>query len=127
MRVQLDAFFNLELEDGLARRTDVPAIILAKAFEYGMQIDVTAVLGMFNPRLTMKIDTVKITKIGVGVEQWEHGEVHYWIAETETEFYIKEHRYILKRTSHWYLSEGALSGGTTAYELYNGQTGEKLL
>jgi len=127
MRVQLDTFFNLELEDKLIRRTDIPAIILAKAFEYGMQIDEVAILGMFNPRLTMKIDTVKITKIGVGVEQWEHREVNYWVAETETEFYVKEHRYILKRTSHWYLSEGALSGGTTTYELYDGQTGEKLL
>ena len=127
MRIQLDAFFNLELEDELVRRTDIPAIILAKAFEYGVRIDEAGILGLFNPRLTLKIDTVKIIKIGVGVEQWEHGTVHFWIAETETEFYVKEHRYILKRISHWYLSKGALSGGTTAYELYNGQTGEKLL
>jgi len=127
VRIQLGAFLDLQLGDELVMRKEIPAIILAKTFEYGMQIDETVILGMFNPRLTMKIDTVKITKIGVGVEQWEHGEVDYWIAETETEFYVKEHRYILKRTSHWYLSEGALSGGTIAYELYDGQTGEKLL
>jgi len=127
VRIQLDAFFNLKTSSDLRKRTDIPVIVLAKAFEHAMTISEVKILDLFNPRWTMKIGEVEITKVEQRTGRWERGVVDYWLVETETEFWVKNHRYILKRTSHWYLSEGALSGGTTAYELYDGQTGEKLL
>jgi len=116
MRVQLDAFFNLKTSSNLRKRTDIPAIVLAKAFEHAMTINEIKILDLFNPRWTMKIGEVE-----------ERGVVDYWLVETKTEFWVKNHRYILKRTMRWYLSEYAMSGGTYELVLYDGELGKRIL
>jgi len=127
VRIQLDAFFNLETSSSLRKRTDIPAIVLVKAFEFAMTIDEVKILDLFNPRWTMKIGKVEITKVEQRTEQWERGVVDYWLVETETEFWIKNHRYILKRTMRWYLSEYAMSGGIYELVLYDGELGKRIL
>jgi len=127
LRTQLDAFFNLKVSDDLRRRTDIPAAVLAKSFEFAMTIGEVRVLDLFNPRWTLKIGEVEITKVEQGTERWEREVVDYWLIETETEFWVKNHRYILKRTMRWYLSEHAMSGGTCELMLYDGELGKRIL
>jgi len=127
MRIQLDAFFNLKTSDNLQKRTDIPAIVLAKTFEFAMTIGEIKILDLFNPRWTMKIGEVEITKVEQRTERWERGVVDYWLVETETEFWVKNHRYILKRIMRWYLSEHAMSGGTYELVLYDGELGKRIL
>jgi len=127
VRIQLDAFFNLKTSSSLQKRTDVPAIVLAKAFEHAMTISEVKILDLFNPRWTVKISEMEITKVEQRTEQWERGVVDYWLVETETEFWVKNHRYILKRTMRWYLSEHAMSGGTYELMLYDGELGKRIL
>jgi len=127
MRVQLDSFFNLRTSSSLRKRTDIPAIVLAKAFEFAMTINEVKILDLFNPRWTMKIGEVEITKVEQRTEQWERGVVDYWLVETETEFWVRDHRYVLKKAMRWYLSEYAMSGGTYELELNDGHSGKRIL
>jgi len=127
MRVQLDAFFNLKTSSSLRKKTDVPAIVLAKAFEHAMTISEIKILDLFNPRWTMKIGEVEITKVEQRTERWERGVVDCWLVETETEFWVRDHRYILKKAMRWYLSEHAMSGGTYELKLNDGHSGKRIL
>ncbi|MHA1280172.1 MAG: hypothetical protein ACTSQ8_23535 [Candidatus Helarchaeota archaeon] len=127
MRVQLGVFFNLKISSSLRKRTDIPAIVLAKSFEFALTIDEVKILDLFNPRWTLKIGEVEITKVEQGTELWERGVVDYWLVETKTEFWVRNHRYILKRTMRWYLSEHAMSGGTYELELNDGHSGKRIL
>jgi len=127
VRIQLDAFFNLKTSSSLRKRTDIPPIVLAKAFEHAMTISEIKILDLFNPRWTMKIGEVEITKVEQRAERWERGVVDYWLVETETEFWVRNHRYLLKRTMRWYLSEHAMSGGTYELELNDGHSGKRIL
>jgi len=127
MRVQLDAFFNLKVSDDLRKRTDIPATVLAKSFEFAMTISEVKILDLFNPRWTMKIGEVEITKIEKRQEWYRRDLIDYWYVETETELWVKDDRYILKRSMHWYLSKYSLSGGTFGLELIDGQTGEQIV